>query len=838
MATARMAWRLLRRDFAAGEVWVLLAALVLAVCALSSVGFITDRAGRALQSEANRLLGGDAVLRSDQPLAAAVVSLAGQLGLQHSETRNFRSMLGYRTQFALAEIRALAPGYPLRGQYRLLAADGMHERRADGIPEPGTLWLSRAGASALGVGIGARLKLGYREFTLAALVSQEPDAALDVFSLGPRAFIHLADLPSTGLEQEGSRIGYRLVVAGDAAAVGRFVAAVQPGLSRGQHLETIAEARPELRSALDRADRFLGLSALLSVVLAAIAVAMAARRHAARHLDGCALLRCLGASQRRVLGIYLGELLWLGLIGSSIGVLLAFLIQLALGASLARLMGIGIPAAGWLPAFEGFAVGAAMLLAFALPPVLALRRVSPLGVLRRDLDRAEPSAWLATALGLLGMAALLWWKAGSAVLAAWLLLGIVTTLAMLALLAAILIAVLRRLRRHLRGPWRYGLAHVSRRAAASAAQIAALGLGLMLILLLTLLRTDLIARWQRAIPADAPDRFLVNVQADQVQPLRDWLSEHGVSAPSLFPMVRARLLAVNGQPLSAGDVAARGERARRLAEREFNLSSSADYRHSDNRIVAGQWWTVTAAGAASGEVEAELSVEQGLAETLGWRLDDRIEFDIAGQRLRARISSLRAVDWSSFQPNFFVLASPGSLDGYAASYIGAFRQPEAAPGLGNALVASFPNLSLIDVGAVLKQVADTVKQVAVAIEYVFYFTLLAGLLVLLAAISASQDERRLEAATLRVLGASNRQLRRAQATEFLAIGALAGVTAAIAASALAGIIAERVFELPWSMNWPVALIGAASGLSVITLTGLLASRRVLAAAITNVLVLT
>lgn len=827
MASARMAWRLLRRDFAAGEVWVLLAALVLAVCAVSAVGFITDRAGRALQSEANRLLGGDAALRSDQPLAAGVVALADQFGLQHSETRSFRSMLGYRTQFALAEIRALAPGYPLRGRYRLLDADGRRETSADGIPEPGTLWLSRAGASALGVRIGARLKLGYREFTLAALVSQEPDAALDVFGLGPRAFIHLDDLPSTGLEQPGSRIGYRLVVAGESAAVARFVAAVKPGLVRGQHLETIAEARPELRSALERADRFLGLSALLSVVLAAIALAMAARRHAARHLDGCALLRCLGASRRRVLAVYLGELLWLGLIGSSIGVLLAFLIQLGLGARLARLMGIAIPAASWLPALEGFGLGAAMLLAFALPPVLALRRVSPLRVLRRDLDAAEPSAWLAAALGLSGIMALLWWKAGSAALAGWMLLGIVATLAVLAVLAALLIAALRRLRRHLRGPLRYGLANVSRRAAASAAQIAALGLGLMLILLLTLVRTDLIARWQRAIPADAPDRFLVNVQADQVQPLRDFLASRGVPAPDLFPMVRARLIAVNGQPLGAEDFAARGERARRLAEREFNLSSSADYRASDNRIVAGQWWPAPAAGTAAGE--AELSVEQGLAETLGWRLDDRIEFDIAGQRLRARISNLRAVDWSSFQPNFFVLAKPGSLAGYAASYIGAFRLPDAAPDLGNELVAAFPNLSLIDVGAVLKQVADTADQVAVAVEYVFYFTLIAGLLVLLATISASQDERRLEATTLRVLGASDRQLRRAQLSEFLAIGALASGTAALTASALAAVIAERVFDLPWSMNWPVALIGAGGGLLLITLTGLLASRRVLAA---------
>lgn len=821
MTTLRMAWRLFRRDLAAGELSVLLAALVLAVCAVSSVGFITDRAGRALHREANRLLGGDAVLRSDQTIAADVVALAEQFGLAHSETRNFRSMLGSQGAFRLAEIRALAPGYPLRGDYQLRSAGG-GERIADGIPAPGTLWLTSAGASALGVAVGAKLKLGVGEFTLTALVSREPDAALDLFALGPRAFINLADLAATGLQQPGSRISQRLVVAGDNAAVARFVAALRPGLMRGQHLETIAEARPELRTALDRADRFLGLAALLSVVLAGIAVAMAARRHAARHIDGCALLRCLGASQRRILGMYLGELLWLGLIGSSLGVLLAWLIQALLGASLARLMGIDLPAAGALPVLAGYGLGAAMLLAFALPPVLALRRVAPLKVLRRDLDPAEPSAVLATLLGLAGTAVLLWWKAGSAALAAWMLAGIVVTLAILAALAAILIVLLRRIRKHLRGPLRYGLAHVGRRAAASAAEIAALGLGLMLILLLTLVRTDLITRWQQAIPADAPNRFVVNVQADQVQPVRDWLAAAGLPSPSLFPMVRARLLAVNGRALAAEDFAALGERGRRLAEREFNLSSATDYRTGDNRIVAGRWWSGSTSRAA------ELSVEQAFADALGWRLDDQIEFDIAGQRLSARISSLRAVDWGSFQPNFFVLASPGALDDYAASYIGAFHLPETAPALGDALVALFPNLSLIDVGAVLKQVADTALQVSIAVEYVFYFTVLAGLLVLLAAIGASQDQRRLEATTLRVLGASNQQLRRAQASEFVAIGILASVTAAFAASALAAVIATRVFDLPFAVNWPVALYGALAGILVITATGLVASRRVLA----------
>ncbi|PIV33325.1 MAG: permease [Lysobacterales bacterium CG02_land_8_20_14_3_00_62_12] len=820
MRTLAMAWRLLRRDLAAGEVRVLLAALLLAVTVVTAVGFITDRAERALALQANRLLGGDAALRADTAIGAAPRALAQRLGLRSTEVWSFPSMLRHGEQWQLAEIRALDQGYPLRGHYRLLGADQVSEVAASTIPAPGTAWLTRAGAQALGLGVGDALKIGYRPLRVAALVAQEPDAALDYFNVAPRLFVNLQDLPATGLIQPGSRISYRFVVAGEAGAVARFAEATRRHLGRGQRLETIDDARPELRSALDRADRFLGLAALLSVVLAAIAVAMAARRHAARHLDSCAVMRCLGASQRHIATIYLAELGWLGVIASVVGVGLAFVLQSLFGHGLARLLGLAIPPPGWLPVVAGFAVGVIVLITFALPPVLALRRVSALRVLRRDLAVVEPSAWLLGLTGLSGLAALLWWKAGSAVLASALLIGIVGTLLVLAAMAALLVWSLRRLRQHLRGPWRYGLANVGRRALASAAQIAALGLGLMVILLLTLVRTDLLDRWQRAIPADAPNRFIVNVQPEQVPLVRDFLRIGGVRAPVLYPMVRARLLEVNGQTVSAADYAANGERAERVVEREFNLSSSASYRPADNQIVAGQWWPET------GPTRDEISVEQGLAAALGWRLGDRVAFAIAGQRFEARISSLRKVDWESFQPNFFVVAAPGALADYAASYLTALRLPSANPQLANQLLAKFPNLTVIDVDAVLKQVRATADQVAIVVEGVFYFTLVAGLLVLLAAVSATQDERLLEGAVMRALGASTRQLRCGHAAEFIAIGGLAGLTAAIAATLLSGVIAERVFNLPWSPDWRLAALAAGLGTLLVTVTGLLATRRV------------
>src|SRR5690606_28139654 len=385
MNTLRLAWRQLRRDLASGDIRILVAELWLAVVAVTVSGFVTDRAERALATEANRLLGGDAVLRGDQPIEGELREAAGAPGLAHTETVEFQSMIrvgeGADANLRLGDPRALGEGFPLRGRFTVDDAGGEHE--ADGIPAPGTLWMSRAGADLLGARLGDAVSIGQSRLTLAALVVQEPDAAMDYFNVAPKVFLNLGDLPATQLVQEGSRVRYRLVVAGDATAVERFTAIAKAALGRGQRLETIADARPEIRSALDRAGRFLGLAALVSVVLAAVAVAMAARRHGERHLSGAAVMRCLGASQRTLVGIHVGEMVLLGLLASVLGVAIAFALQWAVGAWLERALGLSIPPAGWLPALQGLAVGMIVLLAFAAPPVLALRRVSALRVLRR-----------------------------------------------------------------------------------------------------------------------------------------------------------------------------------------------------------------------------------------------------------------------------------------------------------------------------------------------------------------------------------------------------------------------------------------------------------------------
>lgn len=813
----RLAWRFLRRDLRAGEVRVLLAALALAVMAVTAVAFVTERAERALALEANRLLGGDVVLRGDEAIGEMPRELARNLGLRQTETWSFRSMLRAGEGLSLSEVRALGEGFPLRGRYRV--DEGTGEYEADGLPAPGNVWLTRAGAQLLDVAVGDTVRLGQSELRVAALVAQVPDAAMDYFNVAPRVFVRLDEIHATGLVQEGSRITHRFIVASDDGAAQGFVDAMQNRLERGQRLETVADARPEVRRALDRADRFLGLASLVAVILAAIAVAMAARRHSARHLDGCAVLRCLGASQRTISIIHIGELMMLGLIGCGLGVLGGWAVQSLLSGWLAQIMNIAVPAAGWLPVAQGFAVGFVVLLAFAVPPVVALRKVPALRVLRRDIGAVEPGALLVTLAGLGGVAALLWWKAGSPTLALTMLGGIAGTFVVLALLALVLVAALTRLRTRMRGPWRYGLANVSRRRAASIAQIASLGLGLMAILLLTLVRSDLLGRWQQSFPEDAPNRFIVNVQPDQLDGVRSILQQHGEQAPTLYPMVRARLATVNGEPVSGETYAARGDRARRLAEREFNLSSVATLRESDNAVVAGRFWQ-------PGDSSPQFSVEQGMADGFGWKVGDVIGFDIAGSHFEAAITSLRRVDWESFRPNFFVETPLGPLDTHTASYITSARVERGDPALTRALVEAYPNLSVVDIDAVIDQVRSTADQVAGAVEYVFYFTLLAGVLVLLASISASQDERLLEGGVMRVLGARTAQLRLAHASEFIAIGAIAGVVAAIAASVISGAIAVQVFEQAWAPDWRVALAGGALGVVVVAVTGLVATRRI------------
>lgn len=807
--------KLLARTLRAGELTLLVVALALAVGSMATVALFADRTRLALEQEANRLLGADLVLTSSRPIDAAMRQAALAQGLEAIATLSFRSMIVRGDASQLSEITAVEAGYPLRGTSRIAPGRGQPERAAPDVPARGTLWGDERLLGQLGTAVGEDVKVGNASFTLAAVLTQDPSLTLSVLGMGPRIIMPLTDVEATGLVTTGSRVTYRLLVAGTKERIAAYRNWIERRAERGLRIEGVRDARPEVRSALERADRFMGLAALTAVVLAAVAVMLAGRRFHERQLDACAMLRCLGCGQWRVFRLQFVQLLGAGILASIVGSLLGLAGQWVLGLWLSSAVGVALPAPSAMAAVRASALGLLLLLAFGLPPLLTLRRVSALRVLRRDIGAPAPAGLLAYGAGGAAVGALVLWHAGDVKLGLYVLVGCLATLAAA---ATITWAGLRALARmpSTGVSWRYGIASLRRRPLTTVWQVVALSLGLAAILTLTLIRSDLLRAWEGNLPADAPNRFLVNIQPDQVSEVQALLRERIGAAPSFYPMVRGRLLAVNDAPIDPSRYA--DDRARRLVEREFNLSWTGEL-PKHNRLVGGVWQS---SGAA-------LSVEEGLARTLGIALGDRLTYDVAGEQFSATVSSLRKVEWDSFRVNFFVIGTPELLQSRPATYVSSFHLPADARVM-HELLQRFPTVVVVDVDALVFQVQAMIAQVSRAVSFIFVFTLAAGLLVLYAGIDATHDERVREVAVMRTLGASRRQVVRAHAAEFGMIGALAGALAACAAAGLGYFIATRLLGLNMTPDPWLWVFGLLLGTAGVLAAGLFFTRRVLTTA--------
>src|SRR5882757_4528907 len=811
MQILRFALRNLWRDLKSGELSVLLLALTVAVLSLTAVGFFTSRISQGVRAQAAEVLAADLRLESPRTLPARYFAEAEARGLRSARILSFPTAIFSGTSSQLAALNAVTATYPLRGHVRIADTPFGVARTTDRVPNRGEVWIDARIIAQLKIELGSPLRIGAASFRVTQVLDYRPDQGTGFVNLAPAALLNYDDVGSTQLIQPGSRVTYAALFAGPAAAMLEFREYLVTAKSPGERLREVDESSRQLNSAIDRASRFLNLASLASVLLAAVAVAMGARRYAARHIDTVALMKCMGASQGFVLSISLIELTLL-----AVGAVLGYLAQSGLAWLLRDLIRTELPPASLAPLPIALVTVMAMLIGFALPPLLQLKNTPPGRVLRKAASAPPLRFGLSYVFALAALFAILWSLVRDTELVASLFVGVLGVGAVLTAAGYGLVRLTGRLRGGVGVAWRYGLANVSRRGGGSVVQIVAFGLGLMMLLLLAVVRGDLLADWRRSLPNNVPNNFLINIRPEERQSLEEFLQSRGLGQPQMYPMVRARMTAINAKP--AESIKLKGD-SRGFLEREQNLTWAAALM-DDNQLIAGRWWEPQDYG------KPLVSISSEYQEALQLKLGDKLTFDVAGETLTVEVDSIRKVRWDSFRPNFFLVFPPKLLDGAAGTYMtSVYLTPVQRPALVD-LVRQFPTISVFDVDAILKQIRDIMDRASLAVQYVFLFTLAAGVVVLLAAVQSTRDERRYESAMLRTLGASRGTVLQGVAAEFSALGFLSGTLAAFGATAVGWILARRLFSLQFAIDPWVWLLGLVCGTILVGLSGTLATRRV------------
>lgn len=805
----KLAWQQLFSQYKSGDLRVLVFALVLAVTSITAVNFFTNRIALHLNSEGGLLLGGDLVVLSDHALPSNYNALARQSGLQTSATVEFSSMAINGEKNQLAEVKGLSEGFPLRGDLGVQFSLEKPAQSIQKIPNKGEVWIEPRLANAINVQLGDSVELGASSFKISGILAREPSRGGDMFSFAPRLMMNSADVAATELLQFGSRVKYQLLVAGEPKNVQQFLENITPQLQRGERVQDVKNARPEIKSALDKAETFLGLSAMVSVVLSVVAMLLASAPFVARNLETAALLRCFGASKTTIQNIMLQQTALLALIGGVLGCILGFLVQAILAYFAGRLFLEALPAPNYLPVLIGMVTSFAILFSMMWPHIQAIKNVPTMRILRIDVEAKPSKIWMNYLPVALIIAALILWLAKTLQLAGAFLAGVFSICLLAGLLAyAMSNALFKISQKTSNNAVSLGLANLKRRMGLTIAQIIGFSLGAMVLMLLLMTKNDLMQSWQSSLPADAPNRFIINIQPAQVPQVKDFIKNIGVQSPQVFAMIRGRLVAKNSQTITANSF--ENERSKRLVAREFNLSS-ASVMQADNKLLQGRWWRADEAGAAL------LSIEEDIAQALDIKLGDTLTYDIAGSKITLTVSSIRKVEWDSMRANFFAVTPPQTLAKFPASYMTAFYLPKNQDNALNLLLQKFPNFTVIDVASLMNQVREIMQKMSLAIGFVFTFCIIAGLVVLYAALVATREARIKESAMLRVLGASRRQAALAMLTEFACIGAVAAMVAIIVASSLAYYLSRFVLDIPYQFNVSLALSALLAALILVPL---------------------
>jgi len=815
MLLLKLALHFLLREWRAGELKILLAGIMLAVACLATLTFIVDRMQQGLNLQRSELLGGDRVITSTSPPPKTWQAYANSLGLTTSLTAEFNSMVIAGEQLQLATIKAVANPYPLLGQFQVTPSNSKQRVKIAHGPAPGEIWPEARLLAALKLNSADNVNIGLANFRIGYTLTQEPDVSISWSNLAPRLLMNYADLAKAQIVSPGSRVEYRFLVTGPDKSLNSFLVWLKPQLQSGQKVID-SKDQSRLDNTLKQIQFFLQLGGLICILLAGVAIAATTHRYSQRHYHTNSLLRCLGLKQNQLLWLYSYQFLIIGAIGTCIGCLIGFWGQIWLAKLVEDLIPLALPAPQIVSFLTVCITSMLLLFIFVLPPILNLRDISPLGIFRHELKPRSASNWAIYAFGSGGILALL------VIFTSDLKLSLIVTaslgflLILLGLITELLIFFCARLRPHLRGGLRYALANVIRHQATHRMQILVFGLLIMITLILCLLRYNLFYSWQQRLPKTAPNYFIINILADDVPALQQLFAKSEIKTAGFYPLVRGRITQLNGQEvLSAIPPANRNFNALR---REINLSWQRQI-PSYNNLLSGSWWQKEDTG-------AWVSVELRLAEALGLKLGDELTLNAGGELLRAKVKNIRAVDWYSFQPNFYLLFSPNVLADLPATYITSFYLPEQQTDFILNLAQQFPSISLIDLSQTLAQVQQIMATGSRIIGYLLILSLGASLLILLSSIQATLDLRCYEAAILRALGMSRLQLQRMIGLEFFLQGLLAGLLGCMAALLASFAITHYIFKLDFLVPLPLVSLCCAGSPLLLGIIGFCCSRTI------------
>ena len=807
MTRFNLALRLLWRDSRSGELTILILALIIAVTSSTAIALFADRLQRTMVIQAAEFLAADLVISSPATVPAEWLSKASQLNLAQAHTVEFSSVLIEHDELLLAGIKAVSSAYPLRGFLKTTRSAASETVEHSG-PKPGTAWVDRRILSALKLNLGDALHVGEKQLTISHIITYEPDKRGDFYSFSPRVMMNADDLQATGVLQPGSRMHYFFQFSGEAKALNEFKHWIKPQLNPSQRIMDIHEDRPELGSALERAERYLGLSSIIVILISGVAIAMATRRYTERHFNATAILRCLGCKQNEILRLYGSQFVVLGLLASAVGCLLGWFAQQALFHLLRSLLPQQVADPGLLAVFFGFIIGMAVLLGFALPPLLRLKKVSPLRVLRRELEPLPSSAWLIYGLAI-GIIGLLIWRYTDDLKMTAIIIGVgLSALLILGLLVYALLRFSRGLLPYLGLTWRFGLQGLLKNSRGSVSQILAFSITLVAMVLSFTVRTDLLDDWRKQLPENAPNYFALNIFPDQQQSFRQDLQRQQISGTQFYPVVRGRLVAINNTPVQ--QIVSKDSQGENATHRELSLTWTKEL-PAENKIIAGSWWENTQAG--------QVSVEQKLAKSLKIKTGDLLNFTVGSQQFTAAVSNIRELQWDTMKPNFYMIFSPGTLEAFPSTFITSFYVPESQKDFLNALIKKYPSTTLLEVDLILRQFKTILAQLTAAINYLLYFALMAGFTVLFAAVYATLDSRIHEGALMRTLGANRAFLTKTHIIEFSLLGLISGLLAVVISEAILYALYSYVMHIEFRVNFYLWLYVPLTGALFVGLAG-------------------